>query len=105
MVEEELFVIEICLLGSQRRYPANWGSPQTVCHRTYSDKVGTYLIFNDHKKAGEFGYNLNLFRCLQISEWFPEDLRNDLGSDKVISIAAIIVRHIQVTFSVFFLCV
>jgi len=47
----------------------------------------------DHLKRCVTG--LILTRCLQISEWFPEDLRNDLGSEKVISIAAIIVRHIQ----------
>lgn len=32
---------------------------------------------------------------MQISGWFPEDLRSDLGSEKVIAIANIVVKHIQ----------
>lgn len=47
----------------------------------------------DHLKRCVTG--LILTRCLQISGWFPEDLRNDLSAEKVITIANIIVRHIQ----------
>merc|ERR1712013_703539 len=47
----------------------------------------------DHLKRCVTG--LILTRCLQISGWFPEDLRNNLGAEKVIAIASILVRHIQ----------
>jgi len=36
-----------------------------------------------------------LVRCLQISGWFPSELRQDLGSDEVLAISSILVMHIQ----------
>eukprot|EP00092_Neocalanus_flemingeri_P009559 GFUD01010288.1.p1 GENE.GFUD01010288.1~~GFUD01010288.1.p1 ORF type:complete len:573 (+),score=99.99 GFUD01010288.1:78-1796(+) len=56
------------------------------------DNMGVRPI-GDHLKRCVTG--LILTRCLQISEWFPENLRNDLNSKEVLVIANIIVRHIQ----------
>jgi len=47
----------------------------------------------DHLKRCVTG--LILTRCLQISKWFPEHLRNDLSSKEVLTIANILVKHIQ----------
>merc|ERR1719348_1763668 len=47
----------------------------------------------DHLKRCVTG--LILARCLQISKWFPEDLRNSLSSEKVIAMSSILVKHIQ----------
>ena len=34
-------------------------------------------------------------RCLQLTEWFPENQRQSLDTEEVIGIAAVLVRHIQ----------
>jgi len=47
----------------------------------------------DHLKRCVMG--LILARCLQLSGWFPEDQRDRLDSKEVMTITALLVRHIQ----------
>jgi len=47
----------------------------------------------DHLKRGFTA--LLLARCLQLSEWFPQDLRTDLVSEEFIYIASLLLKHIQ----------
>ena len=57
---------------------------------------------SDPREVGKplFSHTSNLLfflhpRCLQLSGWFPEDQRENLHSKEVMTIAALLVRHIQ----------
>ncbi len=38
------------------------------------------------------------FRCLQLTQWFPENLRDDPNSQEFIYIASLLLKHIQVKY-------
>ena len=37
-----------------------------------------------------------MFRCLQLTNWFPHNLCNEIGSDEFVYIASLLLKHIQV---------
>ena len=70
---------------------------------TYDDNdyLGVYRQ-EDNREARTVGDHLKrnvtallLTRCLQLSGWFPEHLREDINCEEVVGVAAIVCKHIQ----------
>ena len=70
---------------------------------TYDDNdyLGVYRQ-EDNREARTVGDHLKrnvtallLTRCLQLSGWFPEHLREDINCEQVVGVAAIVCKHIQ----------
>jgi len=76
-------------------------SPSEEATYDDNDYLGVYRQ-EDNREARTVGDHLKrnvtallLTRCLQLSGWFPEHLREDINCEEVVGVAAIVCKHIQ----------
>ena len=76
-------------------------SPSEEATYDDNDYLGVYRQ-EDNREARTVGDHLKrnvtallLTRCLQLSGWFPEHLREDINCEQVVGVAAIVCKHIQ----------
>ena len=76
-------------------------SPSEEATYDDNDYLGVYRQ-EDNREARTVGDHLKrnvtallLTRCLQVSGWFPEHLREDINCEEVVGVAAIVCKHIQ----------
>ena len=76
-------------------------SPSDEATYDDNDYLGVYRQ-EDNREARTVGDHLKrnvtallLTRCLQLSGWFPEHLREDINCEEVVGVAAIVCKHIQ----------